>query len=81
MYGLSKDRSPGEFLNIVEQDAGETWFNLSSGGYVPGKQDLCWKGNCTATFSERMELEDFPLDIQAFQVPSLKEVPRVRGTP
>jgi hypothetical protein len=81
VYGLSKDRSPGEFLNIVEQDAGETWFNLSSGDHVPGKQDLCWKGNCTATFSERMELEDFPLDIQAFQVPSLKEVPRVRGTP
>ncbi|KAJ1480749.1 hypothetical protein T484DRAFT_3637951 [Baffinella frigidus] len=71
VYGQSATQHPATLSNAVDEKDGaeETWTTVStSRTHKDGLLDFCWKRRTTAIFSERMELIDFPLDIQELKV-------------
>jgi len=67
-YGLSAEQHPAALQNAVEVISLDTWSDVSTSSTQDGLLDFCWKGQATARFSERMELHEFPIDIQELQV-------------
>ncbi|OQR93565.1 hypothetical protein ACHHYP_02430 [Achlya hypogyna] len=56
-------------LNIITLDGErERWTMYSQRGSIPNRVDYCFKVRCRGSFSEQLELENFPFDQQQLHV-------------